>query len=233
MCYKKILLTHYLYFYYSISVKSSIFTKPSELFSRLLYSLYFFVLMDYKKELQNEYSNWNNKRVKRKHRVIQVKNFTKEQIYHQIKDITEIATKEVEEYLVDYIDKENHLSNEEEYISSESEDSASKEIENNIVEIEETPIEKGVDIMASEEEYSDGSGTISITEDEEKTSGKNSDIEEELEAEKELDEFNDASSEANYNSEELDDIYNYLEGGEESTELLTEPAEETLRKLRK
>ncbi|KAI5191509.1 hypothetical protein NEMIN01_1535 [Nematocida minor] len=199
--------------------------------------------MDYKTELQNEYASWNDKKVKRKHRVIQVKNYTTEQIYHQIQSITEIATKKVEAYLVEYMNRENAVSEDESISESNEEDEVSgqdgQEEEEN--QEEDNDESNGEDEEVSSEEDEEMSNELAneeedCTQDEvedENLEDEDEVSEENLEDDVDVEDINDISSGAEYNSEELNDIYNYLENDDEAAELLTETAEETLRKLRK
>ncbi|KAH9386100.1 uncharacterized protein NEMAJ01_0996 [Nematocida major] len=196
--------------------------------------------MDYKAELQAEYRAWDNKKVKRQHRAIQVKEYTIEQIYHQVQNITDLAVKDVETYLMDYMNKEGELASEESEEVEESEGadepSAESSSEGSNAEAESGPaFEVGSISSETAEEDSNSRGSEGPEDAPcgelidaliEPSEGEADEASGETGCEQE-------SSEYDYNSDELDDIYNYLEGGADSSEMLDEPARETLRKLRK
>lgn len=196
--------------------------------------------MSYKEELQEEYKKWENKKIKRKHRVIQVKNYTEEQIYNQIKDITEIATKEVEEYLIEYMNREQDKSETEESEEEEIEESKKEEEsksdwseESESVDCAGRKENEEVSENENENEEMEKDGNEESAHNEsanEPTNDELDDLSNDKEISGELDGFDDVSSGADYNSEELDDIYNYLEEGE-SADMMVESAAETLRKL--
>ncbi|KAI5165308.1 hypothetical protein NEIRO03_0266 [Nematocida sp. AWRm78] len=179
--------------------------------------------MDYKKQLQTEYSEWNNKKVKKYQRAIQVKGYTEEQIYNQIENITNIAIKEVEEYLVDYMNKEP-LSEEEsaDEESSEGANEASEASEESELEHSEVEDEDALSVCSDNDEAESNPS--------EDADGELSDVQS-----VDLDKLDEVESNGHdYSSGELNDIYGYLENEcEESGDLLDEPALDTLRKLGK
>ncbi|KAI5159511.1 hypothetical protein NEAUS03_0358 [Nematocida ausubeli] len=188
--------------------------------------------MDYKKQLQAEYNEWNDKKVKRHQRQIQVKGYTPEQIYNQIENITNIAIKDVEEYLVEYMNKDSLVSEES---ASEAEDEAESKEASEGTEEEDVSSASDETSESTEEEQEESGADVSCSEEENKLEAV--DEEEELSEVESIDPEESGekeSTEHSYSSGELNDIYDYLERDcNESGELMEETALETLKKLGK
>lgn len=207
---------------------------------------------DAKAEIQREYAGWNkSKKLKRAQRSIHVQDYSLDQIYHQLKRVTDLVIGDVEEQLAAGAAEDGDSTSEEESTSDEDsdfEEDSDEEYSDDGSDGSTHPSDDEDGEDESDTQYSDYEGEDEYDDDgddDEENSGndngdsdEDNDDSEEEDSDEDSDEDEDGEEETegelslSVNSEENELLTNYLEGNcEYSDELMDEPAGITLKKI--